>query len=386
MTLKASQTWITVLLVCAPAMGQIIDHDDVDAVSSLPQTTMDAVGQQRWFFSHASVGGNMMSGLADLHTADPNRYQWLRSTVSYNSGELRAYNPPSPTNPGTVYDCNRGNPGWQSKFTIFDNSVRTSGWRTPAVDVSMDKLCYIDQNADPNVCISTMTALESTYPATIFVYATMPLTTSQDSSNILRSQYNDAVRAHCIANDRLLFDIADMEAHDPNGTEYTFESGGQTYQKLYSAYTDDGGHLNTVGRQRIAQGWYAVGAAIVAAQQSCTLTLNVINGAWGSITLDPEPNDANAPAYPLNETVTLTAEPIPDRYFRHWEIYDPNHPADANYALIDTNLSTSIEMMTDREITAVFKCGSGVLPLLPAAMLLACITAVARKKDPLGMK
>lgn len=254
---------VLTLLLTVPTTAQIVDHADVDAVETLPLEVMNAVGEQRWLFNHASVGGNMVSGLNDLHAADAERYQLVTVSVSYLSAEQRAADPPTPTIEGTVYDCQRGNPGWSAKYTIFDNSVRVSGWSFEATDVAMDKLCYIDQNADAQTYITMMTALEDDFPDTTFVYTTMPLTTSEDAANILRNTYNDAVRGHCSGDGCLVYDIADMEAHDPTGAEHTFDSGGGTYQKLYAGYTSDGGHLNVAGRQRIAKGWYAVAAALV---------------------------------------------------------------------------------------------------------------------------
>ena len=254
------------LLVTAGASAMVIDHNSIVIVSvdSLPQSTMDAIGQQKWFFTHASVGGNMINGLNDLHTANSTRYQLQTSSVGYNDSLQQADYPPASTTPGSVYECNRGNPGSSEKFLIFYESVKC-GWQSPKVDFVMDKLCYIDQNADVNSYLYWMSSQESypSYAGTTFVYTTMPLTTGEDSNNILRNQYNDAVRDYCIAHDRLLFDIADIEAYDPTGNPITFAYDNQTYQKLYSGYTSDGGHLNTVGRQRVAMGWYAVAATAV---------------------------------------------------------------------------------------------------------------------------
>jgi len=259
---KTLAATIVGLALCGAAAAQIVDHTAIDAVSSLPQAVMDEIGQQRWLFTHASVGGNMVAGLGDLHASDPGRYQLVTSSVGFDSGQQQAADPPASTTPGTVYECQRGNPGWSAKLTIFDNSVRTAGWRQPSVDVAMDKLCYIDEDADPSVYTATLSALEGDFPATVFVYITMPLTTGEDSTNVQRNDYNDAVRGFCTANGSLLFDLADMEAHDPSGVEQTFQYGGLTYQKLYAGYTDDGGHLNVAGRQRIALGWYAVAATL----------------------------------------------------------------------------------------------------------------------------
>ena len=252
------------VLVCGgwpAATAQVIGHQQVDPVPTLPQATMDAIGQQTWLFTHASVGGNMIDGMNALHAGNATRYKLLIAWVGDNGS--RAYDPPASTVPGTIYDCNRGNPGWQAKVTYFDNSVRTSGWHRPAVVAALDKLCYIDQAANAVTYLNSMAALEASYPATRFVYATMPLMTSSDSDNVLRNQYNTAVRAYCTSNGRLLLDIADIEAYDPNGVQYTFVSGGQTYQRMYPGYSSDGGHLSATGSQRVALGWYAAAAALV---------------------------------------------------------------------------------------------------------------------------
>lgn len=98
-----------------------------------------------------------------------------------------------------------------------------------------------------------------------------------------------------------------------------------------------------------------------------TLTVGAINGQWGQTDLDPPPWDANRPEYPVGTEVELLATPNEQRDFRHWEIYDPNHPGDVNYAVIDTNNPTTVLMDADREVTAVFKCGEGVI--IPHALV-----------------
>lgn len=95
-------------------------------------------------------------------------------------------------------------------------------------------------------------------------------------------------------------------------------------------------------------------------QPTNTLTLSYVNGAFGTVQLDPEPSDPNVPAYAPNTAVTLTAMPNEGRGLRHWELYDPNHPGDANYAVIDANNPIVLVMNANREVTAVFKCGSGM--------------------------
>jgi hypothetical protein len=148
---------------------------------------------------------------------------------------------------------------------MFDGAIRTLGWHYPVIDVAMDKLCYIDPDADVNVYLAMMSALEGDFPATVFVHMTMPLQSGQemDWSNALAMAYNEAVRQHCSGPDRLLLDIADIESHDPAGNPVTFTYDGHVCQRLYGGYTTDGGHLNDLGARRVALGWYAAGAALV---------------------------------------------------------------------------------------------------------------------------
>jgi len=107
------------------------------------------------------------------------------------------------------------------------------------------------------------------------------------------------------------------------------------------------------------------------------LVLTVRHDEWGDVDIQPEPNDANDPQFPEGTPVVLTANPIPGKGFRHWFIYDPNRPGDANYAVSDANLTTSIVMASDMYVKAAFKCGSGVGPLLP--MMLGILGVSARR-------
>lgn len=254
---------ISIAVMCALLMiavhghTAIIDHHDAGSVEDLPLATMAAVGDQQWYFMHASVGSNMVNGMASLADTDPERYRLARTVVD-------DYEPP-PADPeeGVVFDNHRGNPGWEEKLTMFEDAVRELGWRHPSVTIVLNKLCYDDWRADPQVYLASMADLENEFPGTVFVYATMPISIGADSRNVARNQYNDVVRAHCAANDLLLFDIADIEAHDPEGNLATFTYEGETYPALYSGYTSDGGHLNQLGAEQVARGWYATAAAVV---------------------------------------------------------------------------------------------------------------------------
>jgi hypothetical protein len=112
------------------------------------------------------------------------------------------------------------------------------------------------------------------------------------------------------------------------------------------------------------------------------LDLTTINPTYGQVTLDPVPSDPCNPQYPLGSTVTLTAVPVEGKKFLQWEIYDPNYPDDANYRVIDTNSTLVVLMDGNRDIHAVFKCGSGVgqaLPLLVLGLAICSFAAWRRR-------
>lgn len=238
------------LLLSAGALPAVtFNHDRVNDVDGFPSAIITAIGQYRIFFSHASVGDNIVDGLDALHAADAGRY---RLAISADDAT-----PPPATAAGTFYHFSRGNPGWSAKLTGFQTDV-ANGWRYPKVDIAFDKFCFIDQDAAVNQYILTISNLAAAYPATRFLYVTMPLTTDADAANVARNQYNAALRAWCATRNVYLFDVADIEAWSPGGVQQTFSYGAGTYQMLYSGYTDDGGHLNAAGAQRVAKALYSL--------------------------------------------------------------------------------------------------------------------------------
>jgi hypothetical protein len=235
-----------------------IGYTNCLAVTNYSQSLMTEIGQLKWYFAHASVGGNMMDGVADIHGMNTNFYQF--------HGVSEDDNPPATTQTGVIYDYARGNPGWQAKVDSFQTYV-SNGWRFPKINLAMNKFCWIDQTADLAYYLRSMTNLEAAFPQTAFIYATLPLDTSEGSDNYLRNVFNDDLRGWCRTNNRVLFDIADIEAHDTNGNSCTFSYSGRMCQKLFAGYTDDGGHLNPLGRPLVARGYYAVAAALLVADR-----------------------------------------------------------------------------------------------------------------------
>ena len=178
---------------------------------------------------HASVGVNIKNGMEDLKVIDAKLYDY----------------------PNWDWH-NRGNPGWKEKVDQFVSWVADN---ITDYDVFQMKFCYIDTAAQWSYYRDAMLELEVTYPDKIFVWWTMPITTTGNDN---RDAFNSQVRNFCAANGKPLYDIADIESHNPSGVPIS--EGG--YEAMYSGYSDDGGHLNSTGRLRAAQGMWLLMAQL----------------------------------------------------------------------------------------------------------------------------
>jgi regulator of replication initiation timing len=67
-----------------------------------------------------------------------------------------------------------------------------------------------------------------------------------EEDNVKRNLINDKLRARFGDS---LFDLAAVESRIDETKKATFKEKGKDYELLRSAYTDDGGHLNSLGRQ-----------------------------------------------------------------------------------------------------------------------------------------
>ena len=56
------------------AGSTVIGHASLASATNPPAAISAKVGQLRWFFTHASVGGNLVTGMNVLHTENSTRY------------------------------------------------------------------------------------------------------------------------------------------------------------------------------------------------------------------------------------------------------------------------------------------------------------------------
>lgn len=213
---------------CPGASPILIGHAECD-ITTMPDTAVTSAAAVRLVVRRASVGGNVSAGLDALQGLDS---KYDRSLWDFSD---------------------RGNPGWQAKVDDLDTFTAAN---TSSFDVFSMKFCYIDPAANWSYYRDHMLALETAYPAKKFVWWTIPILTSDDGQAAARDAFNQNVRSFCSANNKALFDIADIECHTPAGVKNVDGNGREA---MVASYSSDGGHLNSTGGERVARAfWYLV--------------------------------------------------------------------------------------------------------------------------------
>lgn len=82
--------------------------------------------------------------------------------------------------------------------------------------------CSDNTESGINIYLQAMAGLEADYPDVIFVYMTGHLDGTGIDGNLYAR--NNQIRAYCTANNKILYDFADIESYDPSGTYYPNES------------------------------------------------------------------------------------------------------------------------------------------------------------------
>jgi len=329
-----SQLVILMLLPLASAWASgtgaiIIDHNCVD-VSTIPDSYVLPASSLRVLVRHASVGQGIIWGLDCLAGDHPTN----SSCSCFPAGKYDRDN--------WVFEGRMGN--WRDKV---DDLVTQTAERLDDFDVFMMKFCYIDALGDGHpdweYFRSSMEKLEADYPAKTFVWWTIPLTRDgQPGTDVFNAQ----MRFYCAAHGKILFDIADIECHEADGTRLVNASGNEIISANYTKEIH-AGHLNPTGRVRVASAFWYLMARVV---------------GW-----DPRP----CIDYRGNQAdVDLSAEPFElnlgpkASWPQGHEGYDPNLPG---YHIVGDIASVTLRVKTDRlpcELVLAIQTSPGMTPML----------------------
>jgi hypothetical protein len=184
----------------------IIDHRCTN-LSVIPQAAIEqAKADLHIAYGHTSHGSQLTDGMTGLVSFKGDLYAWNNGGTD-GALDLRDY----------AMTGDLGNPD----LTSWEGRTRTYLDNNPDVNVIIWSWCgqvSSATEANINAYLSLMEGLETDYPNVTFVYMTGHLDGTGLTGNLhLR---NEQIRTFCRANNKLLYDFADIESYDPDGNYY----------------------------------------------------------------------------------------------------------------------------------------------------------------------
>jgi hypothetical protein len=232
-------------------------NDHYARLERVPQEKLRALSLKRVFFGHKSVGQNIIEGLQDVMRTTPLVRLDIRETASAGDFDRPIF--------AHVMIGKNKNPS--SKIMAFREIL--DGGVGQVADIAFFKFCFvdIDHTSDLGAIYKeydeTITYLTGKYPKLKIITVTVPLLSHpvdiktklkkllgrlpwDELDNIRRNEYNEMLRAKYGDS---LFDLAKIESTTLLGKKAGFTKKGRSYDLLNRSYTNDGGHLNALGRQ-----------------------------------------------------------------------------------------------------------------------------------------
>ena len=267
--MKCNTTILIIILTILPltlsCSGGEMEQQKItySSLKDVPATTWEKLSKKNFYFGHQSVGYNILDGVQDIMQEYPQIK--LKIVESSDAGTMAQ---------GTLVHSRVGQ-NTKPQTKIEDFSRYLAGGIGDKADAAALKFCYVDilADTDPEKLFANyekeMEKIHGEYPGLTIIHFTTPLTVLQNGpkawvkkiigrslggskENINRHIYNELLRAKYMGKEPIL-DIALIESTNPDGTRSTFEVDGKTYYSLVPAYTKDGGHLNEVGRKKVAE-------------------------------------------------------------------------------------------------------------------------------------
>ncbi len=260
------KTIVFTLLISASCFGGTMaeKQSNFNSIQDVPDSVWQKLSEKKIYFGHQSVGFNIIDGIKAIMKAHP---EIKLNIVETTDGSDFATGIFGHSRVGKNVDP-------VSKIREFADYVDQGIGKK--ADAAALKFCYVDINQETDVnrmlddYRQTIIALNKKYPDMRIIHFTSPLTMNKTTwktwikkklgkkdaweygVNIRRAEYNQKL-IETYQGKEPIFDIAKIESTYPNGKRCTFEIKGNTYYSMVPEYTSDGGHLNELGRRKVAE-------------------------------------------------------------------------------------------------------------------------------------
>jgi len=210
MTQRGNSRWcvslfIFILLNCLITVNAqiIIDHTCID-LSKVPANYITSgKGAFRFWYNHTSHGSQIPTGMS-LINQPPTDYN-----EDGSGGAL------------SLIDLWEMDLGYEGDTAWVDRTKQQLDLPTNDRNVIMWSWCGgVSDNTESgiNTYLNEMSKLETDYPGVKFIYMTGHLDGTGSTGNLhIR---NEQIRKYCRDNKKILFDFADIECHNPDGTDF----------------------------------------------------------------------------------------------------------------------------------------------------------------------
>jgi hypothetical protein len=234
-----------------------------DTSTVISAEIIDKLCHKKIFFAHQSVGYNIVEGIGEVAATCPETSLNLRETREPADFDQSIF---AHTRVGNNTDAI----GKINDFTgLITDKIGS------VLDIAFLKLCYVDVTAASDIQAvfdayrSAVVKIVAIHPDLTVVHWTVPLTVSRITwktkvkkilgkrlweceDNIKRFRFNELIRDH-YAESQPVFDLARIESGIIEDQQTSFHLSGVKVETLYPGYTNDGGHLNAIGRKVVAE-------------------------------------------------------------------------------------------------------------------------------------
>jgi len=200
-TMKLLAVFVLVVMASAAQGAVTADHIAVATFDSIPESSFqDIRNNYRIFYGHTSHGSQIVTGLGMLAVEDASRF--APPSIDEYSGDLG----------------HLGSLVWEEQTRSWlavnpETNMVVWSWCAGASDNTAEGI---------DIYLNAMNQLETDFPHVVFVYMTGHLDGTGVDGDLYRN--NNQIRAYCLANDKILYDFADIESWDPAGNYYPDET------------------------------------------------------------------------------------------------------------------------------------------------------------------
>ena len=233
--MKKNLAFILIMLLFKSFLyGQlIINHLNTDITELYEAEIKKAKSDLHIAFSHTSHGSQVTDGMNGLISFANNGGKGLSLPIDIfdwdNGGTNGALDLHDYAMDGDVGYY----PNWYNNTVNYLNDANNN-------DINVVMWSWCGQVGDKYAAgtlysdyLEPMALLEGTYPDVKFVYMTGHLDHWDDANN---KEANDSIRRHCLREEKILYDFADIESYDPDGKFFQYAGDDCSY---YSSESSD---------------------------------------------------------------------------------------------------------------------------------------------------